>query len=298
MSRINARIAYGGAITAVQESEAGSTGSAKFRVRIIQPGQGSSGIYTAENLAASAPLFCEGTQMYMDHPSASEDYERPERSVRDLAGKLISNAQVMPDGSLEADCEVYASFADILREKWQDIGVSINAWSYDEFDADGVVPVLAGVSSVDFVTKAGAGGALLEVLECERRHQEKENHMNLDDIKAVFSESLAPVLTRLEALEAAAKPTEEPPAPEAPEGPDFAAALDAAAAVEAADLPKAAKTKVLEAVKAGADVKAAIEAEEKYISEVSTPVVTQVSESHKVPVGASAFGYKAKEATK
>lgn len=296
MDRIHARIAYGGAITEVKEAESGNTGSVRFRARIIQPGQGSSGTYTAENLAASAPLFRAGTQMYMDHPSLSEDYERPERSVRDLAGKLMTDAQVMPDGSLEADCEVYPSFADIIREKWQDIGVSINAWSYETFDADGVVPVLAGVSSVDFVTKAGAGGALLELLECERRHQGEENDMTIDEITAAFSETLAPVLTRLEALEAAVKPAEEPPTPEADKAPDFASAVEAAAAIEAADLPKAAKAKVLEAVKTGADVTKAIEAEKEYISAVTTVVATPVKEDGGVPVAAAAFGYKVKEA--
>ena len=49
--------------------EASSLGDGKYRIRIIVPGQGSSGIYTAENLAESAPLFKAGTEMFIDHPT-------------------------------------------------------------------------------------------------------------------------------------------------------------------------------------------------------------------------------------
>lgn len=292
--RTDLRIVHGGAVS-VTESDDGRDkgGPARFRVRIITPGQGSSGTYTRENLAASAPLFAEGTQMYMDHPTFSEDFERPERSVRDLAGKLVSAAQVMPDGSLEADCEVYESFAGLIREKWQDIGVSINAWAYDEVDADGVVPVLAGVVSVDFVTKAGAGGALLEVLESGRQHKKGQN-MTLDEIKGAFAEALAPVTARLDALEAATKVlvkeagTEEAAAPSV----DIEDVIDAANAVAESDLPDAAKARVIEAIKAGKDAAEAIKTEKEYVESVSVPVAAPVSSDRTVPVGALAFGYK------
>ena len=67
-----------------------SLGEGKYRIRIIVPGQGSSGIYTAENLAESAPLFKAGTEMFIDHPTESEEWERPERSIRDYAGWSIN----------------------------------------------------------------------------------------------------------------------------------------------------------------------------------------------------------------
>jgi hypothetical protein len=59
-------------------------------VRLITPGWGSSGYYSPQVIeaAATAQVFPAGLHMYLDHPSASEDRDRPERSVRHLAAVL------------------------------------------------------------------------------------------------------------------------------------------------------------------------------------------------------------------
>ena len=92
----------------LQESfspEASSLGDGKYRIRIIVPGQGSSGIYTAENLAESAPLFKAGTEMFIDHPTETEEWARPERSIRDYAGVFLEDATVGEDGALYTVCK-------------------------------------------------------------------------------------------------------------------------------------------------------------------------------------------------
>lgn len=293
MKRNKIRVAYGGAITeAIREAdgEARPTGaSGRYKVKIIQPGQGSSGIYVAENLAKSAHLFAAGTQMYMNHPSMSEDIERPERSVMDLAGKLVTDAVVGDDGALYAECEVYPSFDTIIFEKWSDIGVSINAWSESEIGADGVVPPFDGVTSVDFVTKAGAGGALLEVLESERTHNTKENQMDKEEIAASISEAvasgIAPLLAAFEEAFPPKKAKDEEDAKKKAEDEErkkkesFDAAVDAASEIAESGLPDVAKARVREAVKCGGDVKALIESEREYIKSVNEPVVTKVTEA-------------------
>lgn len=312
MKRFNARVAYNGAITEVRESVDTPSGNTRFLIRIISPGQGSCGVYEADNLAASVGLFKAGTHMFMDHPSESENWDRPERSVKDLAGKLVTDAFVGEDGALYAECEVYPSVAGIIRERMDDIGVSINAWTDEPVnEADGIVPVLSGVSSVDFVTKAGAGGAVLELLECERpattATEKKEIKMSLDDIKAAVAEALAPVTERVTALEADAakkKADEEKKAADeeqakkdeeekkkAKEADEFfARALDAAQKVAEADLPEAVKARVLEAVRGGADVDKAIETEARYMESVRGTKATKVIESGSDrPVGSSAF---------
>ena len=203
--RTEYRSAFHGGVTALLEAATPEVLSGekpgRYRIRIICPGQGSSGTYSEANLAASVGHFPAGTQMFMDHPSKDEDMNRPERSVKDLAGRLVTDAVVGLDGALYAECEVYPSFNDIIREKWQDIGVSINAWSENGLDADGIVPVFDGVTSVDFVTKAGAGGALLEVLESQRVSSDEENHMNEETIRQAIAtavtEALAPLLEHL-----------------------------------------------------------------------------------------------------
>lgn len=221
--RTEYRSAFHGGVTALLEAATPNVLSGekpgRYRIRIICPGQGSSGTYSEANLAASVGHFPAGTQMFMDHPSKDEDVNRPERSVKDLAGRLVTDAVVGLDGALYAECEVYPSFNDIIREKWQDIGVSINAWSENGLDADGIVPVFDGVTSVDFVTKAGAGGALLEVLESQRVSSDEENHMNEETIRQAIATAVTEALAPL--LELLAKdnlPGEQPVAPEAPAG--------------------------------------------------------------------------------
>lgn len=221
--RTEYRSAFHGGVTALLEAATPEVLSGekpgRYRIRIICPGQGSSGTYSEANLAASVGHFPAGTQMFMDHPSKDEDMNRPERSVKDLAGRLVTDAVVGLDGALYAECEVYPSFNDIIREKWQDIGVSINAWSENGLDADGIVPVFDGVTSVDFVTKAGAGGALLEVLESQRVSSDEENHMNEETIRQAIATAVTEALAPL--LELLAKdnlPGEQPVAPEAPAG--------------------------------------------------------------------------------
>lgn len=221
--RTEYKSAFHGGVTALLEAVTPEVLSGekpgRYRIRIICPGKGSSGVYSESNLAASVGCFPAGTQMFMDHPSKDEDMNRPERSVKDLAGRLVTDAVVGLDGALYAECEVYPSFNDIIREKWQDIGVSINAWSENGLDADGIVPVFDGVTSVDFVTKAGAGGALLEVLESQRVSSDEENHMNEETIRQAIATAVTEALAPL--LELLAKdnlPGEQPVAPEAPTG--------------------------------------------------------------------------------
>lgn len=302
--KLNVRLAHGGAITALESAADGAPHSegGVYRIRIIQPGQGSSGIYTPENLAESAALFRAGTHMFMDHPGRFEDSDRPERSVKDLAGRLITDAVVEADGSLTADCKVFPSFDAIIREKWDSIGVSINAWCDRPLESDGTVPPFAGVVSVDFVTKAGAGGAILDVLESQRvdeaKNNSEENHVT-EEIKEAILEAMSPVTStlegltaRVEALEATRdekkKPAPGAPVPPAGEDQDDDTpneederkrrreALEAIRDLAESALPKAAQDRAIAAFEAGTPMADAIEAERSYINSIheSAPAST------------------------
>lgn len=183
---MNKKLCAGGVVAKLRESAGDSSGRGRYRVRIISPGQGSSGVYTRENLAASASLFKAGTQMFMDHPTRTEDFDRPERSVKDLAGRLVTDAAVGEDGALYAECEVFPSANAVIGDCWDAIGVSINAWTDLPKEADDVIPPLTGVRSVDFVTVAGAGGGLTDVLECAR----KENTVTREEMLSIIREAL------------------------------------------------------------------------------------------------------------
>lgn len=168
--------------------------SGKYPVKVIQPGWGSSGYYSNDVLAASASLF-EGAQMFWNHPKSSDNYERPERDLRDLAGVLTNVRYEESNASgagIYGDAIVFDAFRETLDEIAPYIGVSIRAGGkVHEGEAEGrgglLVDEINLVQSVDFVTRAGAGGKVLaqfaeaarpiEILE----EKEKENNMELEE---------------------------------------------------------------------------------------------------------------------
>lgn len=261
--------------------EASSLGDGKYRIRIIVPGQGSSGIYTAENLAESAPLFKAGTEMFIDHPTETEEWERPERSIRDYAGVFLEDATVGEDGALYTVCKVFSGVNELIKDKWEHIGVSINAWCADSISENGIVPPIAGVRSVDFVTTPGAGGAIVDLLESNRNDNyvkeagmDKEIESKFDDLKASLIEALS---SKLEAAVAAIQeakaqePTEEASV-------DVDSVLEAGRKIAESGLPEAAIVRVREAVKAGADVDSALESERAYLKEAVAATATPVDD--------------------
>lgn len=261
--------------------EASSLGDGKYRIRIIVPGQGSSGIYTAENLAESAPVFKAGTEMFIDHPTESEEWERPERSIRDYAGVFLEDATVGEDGALYTVCKVFSGMNELIKDKWEHIGVSINAWCADPISETGIVPPIAGVRSVDFVTTPGAGGVIVDLLESNRNDNyvkeagmDKEIESKFDELKASLIEALS---SKLEAAVAtiqeakAEEPTEEASV-------DVDSVLEAGRKIAESGLPKAAIVRVREAVKAGADVDSALESERAYLKEAVAATATPVDD--------------------
>lgn len=155
----------------------GEQRSGNMLVQLISAGVGSSGVYSPEVLesAATSGAFGAGTLMFADHPGEAETWDRPERSIRDVAGVLVENARYDTDAqALVAEVRTYSPWTDVLAEMAKDIGVSIRATATVEEAADGGPPVVTAINegiSVDFVTKAGRGGAIREVYESARgRH--------------------------------------------------------------------------------------------------------------------------------
>ena len=264
--------------------EASSLGDGKYRIRIIVPGQGSSGIYTAENLAESAPLFKAGTEMFIDHPTETEEWERPERSIRDYAGVFLEDATVGGDGALYTVCKVFSGVNELIKDKWEHIGVSINAWCADPISENGIVPPIAGVRSVDFVTTPGAGGAIIDLLESNRNDNyvkeagmDKEIESKFDELKGEIASAIEALGSKLEAAVAtiqeakAEEPTEEASV-------DVDSVLEAGRKIAESGLPEAAIVRVRESVKAGADVDSALESERAYLKEAVAATATPVDD--------------------
>lgn len=157
---------------------------------IATPGWGSFGYYSAECLqeAADAGVYPVGTHMYWDHPTASEKQERPERSLRDLAA-VLETAATWRDGNkgpgLYAQAKVFEGYRTLIDEVAPHIGVSLRAGAeVSSGEVDGrrgrIIQRLVEGYSVDFVTKAGRGGAVLSVMEAHRPHAQEAGLYNDD----------------------------------------------------------------------------------------------------------------------
>jgi len=163
-------------------------------IKIIQPGWGSSGYYPAEVLERDGTtVFPAGTKMFWDHPTTTEEWERPERSLRDLAAETTSDALWNPNGEagagLYAQAKVFEPFAQAVNELAPSIGVSIRAYGKAAVgEAEGktglVIEELVGAESIDFVTTPGAGGQVLSLFEAARQRlgtpAPEEAHMEVE----------------------------------------------------------------------------------------------------------------------
>ncbi|MCW2132893.1 hypothetical protein [Arthrobacter sp. VKM Ac-2550] len=147
-------------------------GPGRIRIKIIDAGEGSSGDYPAKTIeqAVKDKLFSAGVHMYADHPSATENFDRPERTIKDLAAVLETDAvYVAEEKAAYADAKVFPNWREVITEMADDIGVSIRASAeVDDSSGKRVITRLVEVMSVDFVTKAGRGGKIAEVLESAR----------------------------------------------------------------------------------------------------------------------------------
>ncbi len=192
-------------------------------LKIIEPGWGSSGYYPAEVLERDGPLiFPAGTHMYFDHPTAAESIERPERSVNELAAVLETGARWDANGpagpGLYADTKPILKHKDHLEDIAPYIGASIRAAGYTaQGEAEGqkgpIVEQLTAGHSIDFVTRAGAGGKVLQLMEAARnksetKQQEATTVSNTNqqgtapEIAQVLEEKLAPFIAEVTQLRA------------------------------------------------------------------------------------------------
>lgn len=154
-------------------------------VKVIAPGWGSSGYYSEAVLKRDGPkVFPKDTKMFWDHPTVSEEVERPERSLRDLAGLLTEDSYWddvgYPDRDgkltgpgLYAPIKAYEDYVPTLNEIASNIGVSIVAYGKQQIgEAEGrtgpLITQLVAADSVDFVTTPGAGGQVLQLFEAAR----------------------------------------------------------------------------------------------------------------------------------
>lgn len=157
-------------MTELREAATLSKKGGEMLLRIISPGRGSSGTYPTETIEAAGTdrVFRAGLPMFVDHQSVTENMDRPEGSLRNLAGVLTEDAYWDGEG-LVARAKIFEHWKPILTDMHENIGVSIRAsGEVAESDHGPVITRLCEAQSVDFVTQAGRGGKILEVLESKR----------------------------------------------------------------------------------------------------------------------------------
>jgi hypothetical protein len=164
-------VAFGEAAGAPPKSNRG-----RYKALLIRPGWGSSGYYSEAVLRRDGPkAFPAGTQNYLNHPTATERAERQARRVEDWASVQVTDAVWDQDrGGLVAEVQVFEHWRGLLNEEFaKQVGLSIRAAGTVEYgEADGragpIVTSLDEGISVDWVTRAGAGGKVLELIESAR----------------------------------------------------------------------------------------------------------------------------------
>lgn len=170
-------------MTDIREAGTLTKTGGRWLIQAISPGQGSSGNYPQEVLEAAGRdrVFPAGTMMMVDHATEAQDWERPEGSIKDLAGVLTEDARWDDNlSALVAEAKIFEHWRPILESMRDEIGISIRAsGEVEEADGGRIVKRLVEGRSIDFVTRAGRGGRVLEVLESQRPS-------TLDEIAEIF----------------------------------------------------------------------------------------------------------------
>ncbi|MBT9131138.1 MAG: hypothetical protein DDT41_01440 [candidate division WS2 bacterium] len=179
-------------------------------VIILKPGFNTSKerYYAPETIAKDFRVF-EGVKMYADHPTAEDDKQRPERSIKDWVATL-KNVRVDEKGQVVGEALVVEPWMQeklaVLRDKGllNEMGTSINAVGQaSKQTIEGVktnyIEKITRARSVDFVTEAGAGG-LVQMYESSPEYDvdlisiEILKERRPDIIKEIEAEAKAEVL--------------------------------------------------------------------------------------------------------
>lgn len=162
--------------------------------------------YTLDALRNTGHLF-EGKPIFVDHPSKTEQRDRPERSVRDIAGVIRSTEMgYNKEGKNALRFTGYISKAEPeLRTKIAEglVGdLSIMAFGTGKRDPKSgvfMVEAFTDAFSVDLVTFAAAGGeveTLFESVQTEEVVEETVEESNTQELRAML-ESVRDENTRL-----------------------------------------------------------------------------------------------------
>lgn len=157
----------------------------RMLIQLIKAGWSLNGrYYPAEVLRRDGPgAFPGGTQAFIDHATEDEQAVRPSGSVRDLAAVMTGPATWDEQRkALIGEVRLFAPWREALADMHEHIGMSIRAMVLGDYgQAEGrdglIVSQLVEGKSVDFVTKAAAGGSVLSVLESVQQQADEARNV-------------------------------------------------------------------------------------------------------------------------
>lgn len=196
-----ANVELSGDVIPLWEAAAKSLASGTAKIKVAAPGWGSSAYYSAEVLERDGPkAFPAGTHMFLNHPTKQEASARPERNLLDIAAVTKTAATFEkngPDGpGLYAEAAVVPVHKPLISALAPHIGTSMRiSGQVTTGEKDGKKGYIAETlipsqhNSIDFVTRAGAGGKVLEIIESARGGQfppVQEDDMELTEALAAL----------------------------------------------------------------------------------------------------------------
>lgn len=268
----------------LRENATLGTKGAKRNIRLISEGQGSSGFYSGAMLERDgATAFPAGVHIYLDHLTEAEDDARQgSHSILDLVGVTTTDA-TFHEGALNAEAKFFSNFSDLVDEMAEYIDLSIEAAGDVQ---EGIVESLhaSPFNAVSLVPHGGRDGKILGLIESFRESGKieivkpdpikvaedarKDKGMTPEEIKTLQEGLVTAVVAAVTAGLTEIKESLAPVVPDAGDPEAVDAAEVAEALVEAFPTSKASRTRVAEAVKNGAKVADAIEAEKTLVESV------------------------------
>lgn len=157
-----------------QEAQVTIDESGNLKGRVVVMGLSSNGNNYLESALQSVGAVFAGKPIYVDHPTRAEETDRPERSVRDLVGKLPDKpldfyVDTVKEGPLAGRKATFfrngvlSKTADwlgtLIKEKIAgDMSINAIGRGHGGPEHTFAVEAFTDSTSLDFVTRAGAGG--------------------------------------------------------------------------------------------------------------------------------------------
>ncbi len=146
-------------------------------VIVVEGQSANKNVYTAAALASGVNIF-DGALMFADHPTAVEEAQRPERSVRDVVGRVIAPYMGQTESgkpALRAKFKISEAESTLKTKIEEGIlgDLSLRAFGQGRRDKATGNFIVEGFqanpfTSVDVVTLAAAGGGIEALAESQR----------------------------------------------------------------------------------------------------------------------------------